>query len=150
MIYKCRKSPDDEHTWKIVTKDKTECIYCKDTFTYKILPQEYNVIGFDVVDKTIPSVSGQAGWERQTLPVKGKSYGWIQWKGTQVCLDIHCICGLSGHIDRDFVYYIECKCGRFYMTNGHIELVELTKEEIELNKGRKTAIVKAEDIDWNV
>lgn len=68
------------------------------------------------------------GWERQTIPMG--PHGWIQWKGTNVCMDIHCVCGESHHVDDEFVYYVRCSaCGRSYMVNGHVELVELTPEE---------------------
>lgn len=70
------------------------------------------------------------GWERQTLPKEGQSHGWIQWKGTDVCMDVWCECGHQGHIDDSFVYYVSCpECGAIYMCNGHIELVRLTAEE---------------------
>jgi len=36
----------------------------------------------------------------------------VQWKGTDVCMDFDCICGASGHIDGFFVYCVKCpKCG---------------------------------------
>lgn len=39
----------------------------------------------------------------------------IQWKGTDVCLDFHCECGAHHHVDADFVYALQCgSCGRFY------------------------------------
>ena len=56
-------------------------------------------------------------------------YGWIQWKGTNVCVDIHCKCGKLCHFDGDFMYHIKCKhCGRVYECDGHIELRELNFE----------------------
>ena len=56
-------------------------------------------------------------------------HGWIQWKGTDVCMDVHCKCGNISHVDSDFVYYIKCpKCNAIYMCNGHIEFIELEKE----------------------
>lgn len=52
--------------------------------------------------------------------------GWIQWKGTNVCMDIHCKCGHLSHIDADFAYHVQCpKCKTIYACNGHIELIEL-------------------------
>lgn len=65
---------------------------------------------------------------------KDISYGWIQWKGTDVCMDVHCkYCveefNVFGHIDAEFAYYVRCSCGRVYALNGHIELVEVLKEE---------------------
>lgn len=58
-------------------------------------------------------------------------HGWIQWKGTDVCIDIHCICGVMLHFDGDFMYYVKCgSCGRFYECDGHITLHEIPAEEI--------------------
>ncbi len=67
-------------------------------------------------------------WKIQTFP-KGKPNAWIQWKGTEVCMDVYCICGEQFHIDADFAYSVKClKCGRSYACNGHIELIELEEE----------------------
>lgn len=52
--------------------------------------------------------------------------GWIQWKGTDVCIDIHCECGEHSHYDGDFMYGIQCPyCERKYFANGHIQLIEV-------------------------
>ena len=60
---------------------------------------------------------------------KGNPHGWIQWKGTNVCMDIHCKCGAMFHIDADFAYNVKCPhCETVYFCNGHIELVELEEE----------------------
>jgi len=32
----------------------------------------------------------------------------IQWKGTDVCMDFHCPCGESSHLDTYFAYYVRC------------------------------------------
>ena len=57
---------------------------------------------------------------------KGLPHAWIQWKGTDVCMEVYCKCGNSMHIDGLFAYNIECnKCGTIYMCNGHIELIEI-------------------------
>jgi hypothetical protein len=67
----------------------------------------------------------QEAWEIQHT-FKG-SHGWIQWKGTDVCIDLHCAkCQTGWHIDADFMYYVQCpECGTIYMVNGHIELIAL-------------------------
>lgn len=58
-----------------------------------------------------------------------RPHGWIQWKGTDVCMDIHCVCGESTHIDGEFMYYIKCgACGRVYECDGHIQLHLLDHE----------------------
>ena len=32
----------------------------------------------------------------------------IQWKGTDACIDVGCTCGWSGHIDGLFAYAYRC------------------------------------------
>lgn len=60
---------------------------------------------------------------------KGKPHGWIQWKGTDVCMDIHCECGTHSHIDAEFAYSVKCpNCKSVYHCNGHIELIKLEEE----------------------
>lgn len=39
-------------------------------------------------------------------------HAFIQWKGTDVCMDFRCDCGSNEHIDAMFVYFVKChKCG---------------------------------------
>lgn len=60
---------------------------------------------------------------------KDKPHGWIQWKGTGVCMDVHCKCGEMTHVDADFCYHIKCcHCGTVYAVNGHVEFIELIEE----------------------
>lgn len=67
-------------------------------------------------------------WEMQET-YNGKPHGWVQWKGTDVCMDVHCKCGALTHVDADFTYYVKCSaCGTVYMCNGHIEFIELKEE----------------------
>jgi hypothetical protein len=67
-------------------------------------------------------------WEIQERYL-GVPHAWIQWKGTDVCMDVYCKCGGGCHIDADFAYYVKCPiCGTVYMCNGHIELIELEIE----------------------
>jgi hypothetical protein len=56
-------------------------------------------------------------------------HGWIQWKGTDVCLDINCKCGTITHIDAEFCYHVRCgMCGQIYECDGHIQLHPLDFE----------------------
>ena len=81
--------------------------------------------------------NSEEAWNIQET-YKNKAHGWIQWKGTDVCMDIQCKCGYHFHIDSDFAYYVKCpKCCKIYMCNGHIELIET--KEVESN-----AIVEGE------
>lgn len=53
-------------------------------------------------------------------------YGWIQWKGTEVCMDVHCSCGALCHVDSGFCYHIKCTgCGQIYEVGGHVVLYPL-------------------------
>lgn len=39
----------------------------------------------------------------------------IQWKGTDVCIDIVCPqCGNDYHFDGDFMYFVRCACGQVF------------------------------------
>lgn len=64
--------------------------------------------------------------------LKGKSHGWIQFKGTNLCMDLRCDCGQLSHIDGDFLYFMKCGyCGKTYELNGRIELIERIETEID-------------------
>jgi hypothetical protein len=64
-------------------------------------------------------------------------HGWIQWKGTDVCIDLHCECGHHGHHDGDFFYYYECpSCGRKYAVGQNVKLIELTSKQAADAAGR--------------
>lgn len=50
-------------------------------------------------------------------------HGWVQWKGTDVCMDVHCTCGALFHVDGDFCYAVRCRdCGQAYAVNGNVRL----------------------------
>jgi hypothetical protein len=55
-----------------------------------------------------------------TTPAGSDAQMFIQWKGTDVCLDFHCPCrpdtdAFSAHFDGDFAYFVECPyCGAVY------------------------------------
>lgn len=68
--------------------------------------------------------------EWPSLDIKRKRpHAWIQWKGTDVCMDIHCVCGADLHLDADFTYHIKCPyCNQVYECDGHIRLHKLDFE----------------------
>ncbi|MGD0766137.1 MAG: hypothetical protein ABR978_07505 [Dehalococcoidia bacterium] len=56
----------------------------------------------------------------------------IQWKGTDICIDLHCPCGMSGHYDGYFAYALKCPdCGRVYVLAEKIDLRKATRKERE-------------------
>jgi hypothetical protein len=48
-------------------------------------------------------------------PVGSDASMFIQWKGTDVCLDFTCgACQESTHYDGGFAYFLRCPCGATY------------------------------------
>ena len=79
---------------------------------------------------------------------KVPAHGRVQWKGTSVCMDIHCACGAHSHIDDDFTYYVRCPaCGAVYSVNPNVELQRLTSEELEHVERGSPGCIKGEDPD---
>mgnify|MGYP001593034448 FL=1 len=52
--------------------------------------------GFEIGDFS----ENQTGWPEPSA--------YIQWKGTNVCMDFHCECGAFCHFDGDFAYTVKC------------------------------------------
>lgn len=73
-----------------------------------------------------------ARWKRMeaTKPAEGEPHAWIQWKGTNVCMDVHCSCGAHGHIDADFAYKYRCfACNKLFDVAGYVRLIEVPEAE---------------------
>lgn len=50
-----------------------------------------------------------------TTPNGSEARMFIQWKGTDVCLDFYCPCGHDGHVDGNFAYAVQCsECEAIY------------------------------------
>lgn len=43
------------------------------------------------------------GYDKQPNP-----HAFVQWKGTDVCMDFHCGCGAHCHFDGYFAYVVQC------------------------------------------
>lgn len=72
--------------------------------------------------------TGEDAWHVQDMR-DGEPHGWVQWKGADVCMDLHCACGESSHVDGAFAYHVKCPhCNAVYFCNGHIELIKLETE----------------------
>lgn len=67
--------------------------------------------------------------------------GWIQWKGTAVCIDLRCKCGAHLHFDGEFMYFIKCPhCLQVYAAGQTIKLIPLSAEDIALGEIREDSI----------
>jgi hypothetical protein len=59
-----------------------------------------------------------------------KPHGWIQWKGTNVCIDLHCSCGAHCHFDGDFLYYWKCPhCSTVWEMGTHVSMYPVPVEQ---------------------
>lgn len=58
----------------------------------------------------------------------------IQWKGTDLCMDFWCPkCGEHSHFDGDFAYAIRCPhCRTRFRMPTDVPVVEMTEDEDEL------------------
>jgi len=66
-------------------------------------------------------------WAIRDLP---RPSAFIQWKGTDVCMDCYCVCGDQFHIDSDFTYAVKCPhCGQVYEMSSMIEMRALATAE---------------------
>ncbi len=55
----------------------------------------------------------------------------IQWKGTDVCMDVQCPCGHNGHFDGYFAYYLVCpECGTHYQLATQVVARRVDPEKV--------------------
>jgi hypothetical protein len=66
-------------------------------------------------------------WSTRDMP---RPCAFIQWKGTDVCMDVYCLCGQQFHIDATFTYAVQCRCGKRYEMSSMIEMREIPEGEI--------------------
>lgn len=59
------------------------------------------------------------------------STGFVQWKGTDVCMDATCpVCGHDGHIDSDFAYFLKCgACGALCEVGTHVPIFAIAPDD---------------------
>lgn len=66
------------------------------------------------------------------IPGTGTGHGWIQWKGTDVCMDVYCTCGAHGHLDTDFAYFYKClHCGDTFAVGQTVRLYPIAKDKVQ-------------------
>lgn len=54
----------------------------------------------------------------------------IQWKGTEVCMDLNCPCGRQSHLDAMFAYFVQCpKCDTIYQLGTQVRLFKVEGRE---------------------
>lgn len=57
---------------------------------------------------------------------EGGQDAFIQWKGTNVCMDLHCPkCQHHNHYDTDFAYHVQCaKCKTIFEMSSFVRFRE--------------------------
>lgn len=81
------------------------------------------------MDNEIKIVNGEVPWAEiaKRTDIEGP-HAWIQWKGTDVCADIHCACGVHSHLDAGFAYFVRCPgCKQVYAMGPSVPLVPLSE-----------------------
>ncbi len=75
----------------------------------------------------------------------------IQWKGTDVCLDFYCPCGAHGHFDGDFAYNVRCpNCGSAFrdgrvgpFQDPHVHDEVIHRHHPETGRARRVARLRS-------
>jgi hypothetical protein len=66
------------------------------------------------------------GW---SLESKERPFNFIQWKGTDVCMDFYCVCEKQFHIDDYFAYAVQCPhCEKKYELKSRVEVRDLPED----------------------
>lgn len=68
-----------------------------------------------------------------TRPSESDASMFIQWKGTDVCVDFICECGEHGHFDGGFMYYLQCPTCESIYTMGTQVVVKKVGPDFEEN-----------------
>lgn len=72
----------------------------------------------------------------------------IQWKGTSVCLDVHCECGHHSHIDDEFTCYVRCsRCGKLYAVGCTVKLLPLPEDHKTYVESELAGLIKEDGQD---
>lgn len=54
----------------------------------------------------------------------------IQWKGTDICMDFHCECGKHNHYDGFFADHVKCAgCGQVYEMDTKIKMKKTDRKD---------------------
>ena len=68
-------------------------------------------------------------WQEKRL--EDRNYAFLQWKGTQVCMDLYCVCGEQWHLDEDFTYAVRCPhCRRVFKVEPYVRIHEVPEDEV--------------------
>ncbi len=74
----------------------------------------------------------------------------IQWKGTNVCLDFHCYqCDTFSHFDGDFAYFLKCPtCGQHYGMPSVVSLLAVPDRNEPCTQVPDNDVSSARNAGW--
>lgn len=91
------------------------------------------------------SFSERHAWLQEQEGPTPPSHGNIQWKGTDVCIDMRCVCGYQGHLDESFAYYYKCHgCDRLFALSTQVKLIELPTDHRESVERKCQGMIKTD------
>ncbi len=65
------------------------------------------------------------------------SYAYVQLHGSRLCIDLHCTCGSTGHLDDEFLFLVKCvSCSRTYRVIPYLKIDEIRNKELA-NKAKE-------------
>lgn len=77
----------------------------------------------EVVTKVLSLIHSAQREERERIEYGDSLSTFIQWKGTDLCMDWFCEDGHQNHWDGDFAYEISCiDCGKKYYPESSVKL----------------------------
>lgn len=54
----------------------------------------------------------------------------VQWKGTDLCLDLYCDCGMSSHADGYSFSYVQCPgCDVIYKLQHNVPMTKVQRHD---------------------
>ena len=75
-----------------------------------------------------------------------RPHTFIQWKGTDVCMDFTCVCGACSHFDEEFLYFVKCvACDRIFVIGTRVVAVQVTPEHVHLMADVDASVIHAAD-----
>jgi len=75
-------------------------------------------------------------------------YSFIQWKGTDFCMDFHCECGARCHFDGYFAYTVKCPhCGQGYEMPMHLFPIKIEECFSEYWRENLEMLKRDDDLD---
>lgn len=67
-----------------------------------------------------------------TIATPSDASTFIQWKGTNACMDLTCFCGHLNHYDQYFLYFAQCsKCKTVFELGAEVSLKVATPDQYE-------------------